>query len=167
MEKVFAMNKKILLGISGLNTDIYTLRENLESQMKLYTLREGREMTVRTFNSFLESTLYAKRFGPYFVEPIVCGLEGPDNKPFISALDSLGCSVFTKDYAVVGTAESELYGTCETLYRPDLEPEDLFETLSQCLLAATDRDCLSGYGGVVYILTPEKLICRHIKGRQD
>jgi len=32
------------------------------------------------------------------------------------------------------------------------EPEELFETISQALLASVDRDCLSGWGGHVYLV---------------
>lgn len=32
------------------------------------------------------------------------------------------------------------------------EPEELFETISQALLASVDRDCLSGWGGHVYVV---------------
>jgi 20S proteasome subunit beta 3 len=32
------------------------------------------------------------------------------------------------------------------------EPDELFETLSQALLAAVDRDALSGWGAVVHIM---------------
>ena len=32
------------------------------------------------------------------------------------------------------------------------EPEDLFETISQCLLSGVDRDALSGWGGIVYVM---------------
>ena len=48
-----------------------------------------------------------------------------------------------------------------------MEKEDLFETISQCLLAAVDRDCLSGWGGHVVIITPDEIISRKLKGRQD
>lgn len=32
------------------------------------------------------------------------------------------------------------------------EPEDLFETISQALMNAFDRDAVSGWGAVVYIM---------------
>ena len=41
---------------------------------------------------------------------------------------------------------------CETLWREDLEPDDLFECISQALLSSCDRDALSGWGGVVHIM---------------
>ena len=31
-------------------------------------------------------------------------------------------------------------------------PEELFETVSQCLLSGMDRDALSGWGAVVYVM---------------
>lgn len=31
-------------------------------------------------------------------------------------------------------------------------PDDLFETISQALLNAVDRDAVSGWGGVVHIM---------------
>lgn len=32
------------------------------------------------------------------------------------------------------------------------EAEELFETISQALLSSVDRDCLSGWGGHVYLV---------------
>ena len=82
---------------------------------------------------------------------------------------------------MAGTATDKLYGVAEGLWEPDLvsmpcvvsrgveddarltdpgtprprprqEPEDLFETISQTLLAAVDRDCISGWGAVVHVM---------------
>lgn len=63
-----------------------------------------------------------------------------------------------------GTASDQLFGTCEGLWEPDLEPEDLFETCAQALLNAVDRDALSGWGAHVYVITKDKIIKRLLKG---
>ena len=155
---------------------------------------------------------------------------------------------------VSGTCTSNLHGMCESLYRPDLSPDELFEgrwvvivmilivvmlvwlfwclwlywfgcyyvsrnfilifthsllsvlflsfsnvrpildhhyphltlphpnlshsliihstiqpplVLSQCLLNAVDRDALSGWGAVVHIITPEGVVTRKLRCRQD
>ncbi|KAF5942301.1 hypothetical protein HYC85_019943 [Camellia sinensis] len=52
-----------------------------------------------------------------------------------------------KDFVVSGSASESLYGACEAMFKPDMEPEELFETISQALLSSVDRDCLSGWGG--------------------
>jgi 20S proteasome subunit beta 3 len=48
-----------------------------------------------------------------------------------------------------------------------MDPENLFEVLSQCLLASIDRDALSGWGAVVHIITADGVITRQLKTRQD
>jgi hypothetical protein len=60
------------------------------------------------------------RFGPYFVEPVICGLSGPDNKPFIAAMDLIGAPLLAKDSVVAGTCSEALYGMTESLWKPDL-----------------------------------------------
>lgn len=167
MERVFKMNNRVLLGLSGLATDVATVHEELKMKTDLYKLREDRDIKPRTFDSLVSNYLYAKRFGPYFVEPLIAGLDGENFEPFISGQDLLGCPVSTNDFVVVGTADNSLYGTCETFFKPNLGPEELYEVMAQCLIQATDRDCLSGNGGVVFILTPDRLIVREIKGRHD
>jgi 20S proteasome subunit beta 3 len=78
---------------------------------------------------------------------------------------------------VSGTASDKLFGVAEGLWEPDLvghdsmhcsvvdmrcsahlnsmyqqEPEDLFETISQTLLNAVDRDAYSGWGAIVHVM---------------
>lgn len=79
----------------------------------------------------------------------------------------VGAPVSTKDFLVGGTSSEQLYGVCESMYRPNMSPDDLFQTISQCLLAAVDRDCLAGWGAIVHIITPEGVTTRQLKSRVD
>jgi 20S proteasome subunit beta 3 len=56
---------------------------------------------------------------------------------------------------------------CEALYKPDMDPDQLFETLSQSLMSAVDRDAMSGWGGVVHIITKDGVTTKELKARQD
>ncbi|CAO3645072.1 unnamed protein product [Mucor fragilis] len=165
-QKMFKASEKTFIGLPGLASDVLTLADRFRFKTNMYKMREEREMEPKTLAHMVSSTLYEKRFGPYFVEPVVAGL-GKDNKPFICAMDLIGCINFAKDFVVSGTAGSNLYGMCESLWEPDLEPEDLFETISQALLNAQDRDALSGWGAVVHVITPTEIITRTLKSRQD
>jgi hypothetical protein len=89
----------------------------------MYTIKEEREITPVTFAHLVSSTLYERRFGPYFIEPVVAGLEpipmpgaaeatasateGADGvaggekakrryKPFIASTDLIGCINWAK-----------------------------------------------------------------------
>jgi 20S proteasome subunit beta 3 len=94
------------------------------------------------------------------VEPVICGLER-DNKPYICGMDLIGAGLFADDFVVCGSTSSEaLFGMCESLYRPNLEPDELFEIVSQCLLSAVDRDALSGWGAIVHVMYALSVVCK-------
>ena len=57
--------------MSGLATDIQTLDERFRCKTKMYELNENRKMKPTTFANVVASTLYEKRFGPYFVEQYI------------------------------------------------------------------------------------------------
>jgi 20S proteasome subunit beta 3 len=164
--KVFQMSERLFVGLPGLATDVQTMAALLKFKLNLYRLREEREIQPEPFTALLTQMLYEKRFGPYFVEPVVVGLKD-DGSPFLSAMDLIGAPVFTQDYVVAGTCTENLNGMCESMWRPDMGPDELFETLSQGLLAAVDRDALSGWGAVVHIITPEGVTSKKLKCRMD
>ncbi|KAK9948728.1 hypothetical protein M0R45_004292 [Rubus argutus] len=186
--------------LPGLATDTRTLYQRLMFRHKLYQLREERDMKPETFASLVSSILYEKRFGPYFIQPVIAGL-GDEDKPFICTMVRLFmfciCRELAKDF-IAGTSSESLYGACEAMFKPDIyvicfhyslsgaslsfltngsnsnnllsvaqEPEDLFETVSQALLSSVDRDCPSGWGGHVYVVTPAEVKERILKGRMD
>ena len=150
----------------------------------LYKLREDRNMKPTTFAHFVSALLYEKRceprsspparsasrpaasFGPYYCEPVIAGLE-PDGTPYVTGMDLLGAMAPAEDFVVSGNNTDSLLGVCESMYKPGLEPEELFEVISQCLLAAVNRDCLSGWGGVVHVITKEGCTTRTLRGRMD
>jgi 20S proteasome subunit beta 3 len=165
-QKVFRMGERLFVGLPGLATDVITVSAQLKARAALYKLREEREMKPETFMNMTSSLLYERRFGPYFIEPLIAGLE-EDGTPFIASTDLIGCPMIPTDFVVGGTCSEQLYGMCESLYKPDLEPEDLFETISQALLNAQDRDALSGWGGVVHIIEMDKITTKTLKARMD
>nr|WCZ58660.1 proteasome subunit beta type-3 [Seculamonas ecuadoriensis] len=165
-ERIFKINDRTFIGLTGLTTDVQTFAEKLAFRVNMYKLREEREITPRVLASLVSNMLYERRFGPYFVEPVIIGLEA-DDQPFVAATDLIGAACFPGNFSVGGTCSESLYGMCESLWQPDMEADDLFESLSQALLASVDRDCLSGWGGVVHIVTPEKITTKYLKGRMD
>ena len=167
MRKTFQLNDKTMVGLTGLATDMQTLEQKFVFRSNMYRLREERDMSPVVFSNMVSNLLYEKRFGPYFCEPVICGLEGAENKPYLCGMDLLGAQVYTDDFILAGDCPEAMYGLCESLYKPDLEADDLFEVLAQCLLSGVDRDCLAGWGATVHILTPEGITTRELKGRMD
>jgi len=168
--KIEKVHDKLYVGLAGLASDQATFWEKLKFRIAMYNLREERDIKPASFGKLVSTLLYEKRFGPYFIEPVIAGLDG-ENKPYLFASDFIGAPLIpdmdSNGFVVSGTCTEQLFGMCESMWRPDLEPEELFETVSQCLLAGFDRDCMSGWGATVHIICPDKVITRTLRGRMD
>jgi len=164
-QKVFKMQDNILLGLTGLASDIQTFHATMEFKLNLYTLRENRPMKPSTFANMVSTSLYEKRFGPYFVAPIVVGLE--NGKPVLATYDSIGCMSSSDPFQVGGTAADSLLGCAESFYRDNLGADDLVEAVGQTLTSGFDRDCLSGWGGLVYLITENEISVKVLKTKQS
>jgi len=165
--KVFEMGPHLYVGLPGLATDTHTVMEKLRFRKNLYELRENRKMSPKVFASMVSNMLYEKRFGPFFVEPVIAGLDLKTYEPYVCNMDLIGCPNEPEDFVVGGTASAQLYGMCESLWEPNLKPDELFETISQALINAFDRDAMSGWGATVYIIEKDKLTVKELKTRMD
>lgn len=180
------MNDQVFIGFNGLQSDAQTFAQLLTYEVNSYKLRENRDITPEVFASLVRTKQYQHRFGPYFVEPVIAGLnkvrlvlitDSQNGEPFVDAMDTIGAGLFAPKFAVSATCSESLLGTCEALqvlvvsmmcsYKDDMEPDELFEVISQCLLSSVDRDAYSGWGAEVYIITPEQIIQRRLKARMD
>ena len=166
-QKIFEMGDRLYIGLPGLATDVQTVSQRLQFRKNMYELRENRKIKPKTFMSMVSNLLYERRFGPYFVEPVIAGLDPKTFEPYIASMDLIGCPMITDDFVVSGTCSEQMYGMCESLWEPNMEPEDLFETISQALLNSVDRDAVSGWGAVVHIIEKDKVTTKELRGRMD
>lgn len=117
--KIFSYGD-VYLGLTGLATDVSTVSDLFRYKVNMYRLREERQISPQTMANLVSSSLYEKRFGPYFVSPVIAGINHTTGIPFICGFDSIGCIDFAKNFIVAGTASDQLFGTCEGLWEPDL-----------------------------------------------
>lgn len=164
--KLHKIHDKLWLGLTGLIADQLTLAQKLRFKHDMYELRENRVMSPKVFASVVSTTLYEKRFQPYYTEPVVAGLD-KDGKPYITSMDLIGADASADDFVVAGDNVESLFGVCESFYRKDLEPDELFNVIGNCLNAGVNRDCLSGWGGIVTLITKDGPITRTLKNRMD
>ena len=78
-----------------------------------------------------------------------------------------GCITEPLDFVAGGTCEEQLMGMAETLWEPEMKPEQLFDCISQAMMNAFDRDASSGWGAVVHIIEKDKVTTRNLKTRMD
>lgn len=166
-QRVFQFGPRLFVGLAGLATDTKTVYQRLRFRVNMYELRENRRMKPKTLSSLISSFLYERRFGPYFIEPVIAGVDDKTGEPFIGTMDLIGCLTTPEDFVVSGTCSEQLYGMCETLWEPDMGPDELFEATAQAIINACDRDAISGWGATVYIIEKDSVTIKEVKTRMD
>lgn len=73
-------------------------------------------------------------------------------RPYLCTTDMLGAQSTSHSFVCSGMASRSLHGTAEALWKPNLEAEELVEVCGRAFVSALERDCLSGYGAVVYLI---------------
>jgi 20S proteasome subunit beta 3 len=205
---------RVLVAFTGLQSDVETLQHELLALVtSKYTTGvtiktssstsdgdrksfESPEMMIspRSMASLTSHVLYGRRRAPYYVEPIVVGLEECDDgpadasreaadaslsiassassrqrtyRPYLCSMDVIGATSLSSDFACGGAATSSLYGTAEAFWRPHMNRDELVDVVAKAFVAALERDCLSGYGALVYLLTADGITEYDISTRND
>ena len=149
-------------------------------------------ISPRSMASLTSHVLYNRKQSPYYVEPLVVGLtevvkrkripvERASNTdfdrgnnaprksytPFLCSIDMIGAKSVSHAFVCAGAASSSMFGTAEALWKPELTPEELVEVCSSAFLSALERDCLSGYGAILYLITPGGITEYNLASRND
>eukprot|EP00545_Synedropsis_sp_CCMP1620_P008357 CAMPEP_0119010968 /NCGR_PEP_ID=MMETSP1176-20130426/5365_1 /TAXON_ID=265551 /ORGANISM="Synedropsis recta cf, Strain CCMP1620" /LENGTH=221 /DNA_ID=CAMNT_0006963719 /DNA_START=232 /DNA_END=897 /DNA_ORIENTATION=+ len=184
---VFMPHSKLMVAFTGLEGDIQSLLQEMQVQVEsktsrgtLLTATKRRNISPRAMASLTSHVLYNRRQSPYYVQPLVVGLQKNSNgddadqkekssklRPFLCAQDVIGAQSMSDCFVCAGVATKSLYGIAEALWRPKLSPSELAQVCGKAFLSALERDCLSGYGAVVYLMTEDggieviELACRN------
>jgi 20S proteasome subunit beta 3 len=217
-----------MVAFTGMEGDIQSLHRELNAQIidKYYRglgfgnqSKHSRDVSVLAVAMLTSHILYRRKNAPYYVEPVVVGLEPdgwvddegpigasrisekavePDVKsdevvvgtagdripndsvlphrskrrkiqyrPYVCGMDMIGAKSESGAFCCAGTASKSLYGTAEALWEPDLAPDQLVAVGIKAFFSALERDCLSGYGAMIYLLTPEGITEYDVTGRSD
>ena len=87
--------------------------------------------STQVLATIVSNLAYQHRFGSFFTEPLVAGLDPITNKvycsqrrvtvessssfqPYICGMDTIGCIASPEDFVAVGTGQEYLLGVCES-----------------------------------------------------
>lgn len=78
-------------------------------------------MKPETFARLVGTTLYEHRWGPFFLMPVVIGLE--NGKPLLVNYDSIGTYSGNEDFVFQGSSAINMASLCESLYKDDMDEQ--------------------------------------------
>lgn len=70
-EKVFSINDRLYIGLTGLATDVISLSEIFRFKTNIYKLNEERTIRPQAFAHLVSSTLYEKRFVLFYMLVVI------------------------------------------------------------------------------------------------
>lgn len=154
-------------------------------------------ISPRAMASLTSHVLYQRRQAAYYVEPLVVGLSelpeenSSDNRqsdimvennenddrsrtnckmryqPYLCSLDVIGAKSLSDAFVCAGAASNSIFGTAEALWKPGLKREELVNVCAKAFLSALERDCLSGYGAVLYLISRDGIEQYDLANRND
>ena len=119
-EKVYRIDDRVYIALAGLASDATTIVDTIRFRSDLYALKEARPVRPAVLTQMLSNYLYEKRFGPFFSEPIVAGLEPGTNEPQLYSMDLIGCITRPQDFVCSGVEADTLMGMCESVWEPNM-----------------------------------------------
>lgn len=171
---ILLMSNNVLVASIGLQTDVQSLQQELAVLLDrtksrgLLGIAKSHELSPKTVASIASYILYRRKQTPYYVEPLVAGLDVKTGKPYLCSMDMIGARSEPMSFVCSGAASKSLQGTAEAWWRKDMMEEELVKVCGEAFLSAIERDCLSGYGCVVYLVSAEKGIVEYeLESRTD
>ncbi|KAJ1801481.1 Proteasome subunit beta type-6 [Coemansia sp. RSA 2399] len=109
--KAFKLSNGAVLATTMCFADSTQLVEDIEQRAQLYFHKHDKQMSTPAMAQLLSQVLYSRRFFPYYVFPILAGMD-PKGKGAVYTYDALGNMERTSHYA---------YGSATSLLTPFLD----------------------------------------------
>ncbi|XP_065655860.1 proteasome subunit beta type-1-B [Hydra vulgaris] len=160
--KTYQLTDTTILGSCGFHGDVLTLTKNIKTRLVMYEHEHFKTMSCSSIAQMLSTTLYYKRFFPYYTYNIIAGLDS-DGKGAIYSFDPVG-SYERETYRAGGSCSAMLQsfldnqiGQKNLAKKSDipLSLERCVELIKDVFISAAERDIETGDGVLISIITKE------------
>ena len=154
VRKVFMVDERIGAAVAGLFSDSQHIIRLIKAYVNLYSLeREGTAIDVRPAAKLMATVLFNNRIFPYYVEPIVGGIDSEGNHIFV--LDPIG-SLLAEAFVATGTGAPMAIGVLEDGHSDDIKLTNGRELAIEAIRMASRREATSGDGIDVLAISAKK-----------
>jgi proteasome beta subunit len=146
--KIVEVMPHIAMTQAGMVGDVQALLRYLIAECKLYELRNGKRIPVKSAATLLSNILYGGRwsFFPYMVQLILAGFD--EEGPSLFILHPDGSKLEDKRFFSTGSGSPMAFGVLETLYKEGLSLDECKKVAVKAVKAAVERDIASGGRGI-------------------
>jgi len=156
--KVTQLTDKCVISSCGMKSDAITLHKQLKARIVMYEHQHRRQPSVTAIAQMLSSTLYYKRFFPFYTFNVLCGVDS-EGKGAVYHYDAIGsferCPYTTSGSGsslVMSVLDAQLAKENQTIATPALSKTEVVELAKDCLSSVGERDIYTGDYGEIFII---------------
>ncbi|XP_022920259.1 proteasome subunit beta type-1 [Onthophagus taurus] len=160
--KIFKLTNQTVLGCAGCWCDTLTLTRILKARMQMYEQEHNKTMSTTAAAQMLSTMLYYKRFFPYYISNILCGLDS-DGKGCVYSYDPIGhCERTT--YRAGGSSGALLqplldnqigFKNMENVTNKEITLERALSVIKDVFISAAERDIYTGDSIIINVITKD------------
>ena len=173
VSKAVSLTSTCVIGSGGCYTDIQTLHKNLQIRSAMYKHDHACEMGSAQVAQLLSTTLYGRRFFPYYAFNIVAGIDAA-GKGVVYTYDAIG-SFEPKTYAAQGSGQKLIIPVLDNLVghknRLDAQAkrslEDTVELVKDSFITAGERQINTGDAIELFLITKDGIETRVFELKKD
>jgi 20S proteasome subunit beta 6 len=173
VSKAVKVTSTCVIGSGGCYTDIQTLHKNLQIRSAMYKHDHACEMGSAQVAQLLSTTLYHKRFFPYYAFNIVAGIDA-NGSGVVYTYDAIG-SFEPKNYAAQGSGQKLIIPVLDNLVghknRLDVPMkrtlEDTVELVKDSFITAGERQINTGDAIELFLITKTGIETRVFELKKD
>eukprot|EP00010_Vexillifera_abyssalis_P000774 CAMPEP_0201552442 /NCGR_PEP_ID=MMETSP0173_2-20130828/16408_1 /ASSEMBLY_ACC=CAM_ASM_000268 /TAXON_ID=218659 /ORGANISM="Vexillifera sp., Strain DIVA3 564/2" /LENGTH=159 /DNA_ID=CAMNT_0047962931 /DNA_START=177 /DNA_END=656 /DNA_ORIENTATION=+ len=146
--------------------DIQTLHKLLKARLTQYEHAHRKKPSTSAIARMLSTTLYSRRFFPYYTFNVLGGVDEQGNG-IVYSYDAIG-SMELSPYSSSGSARELVQplldnqigwkGQKETLKKPLRTKEDVVDLIKDAMTSATERDIYTGDYVDIYVISADQAV---------
>ncbi|CAE7571966.1 psmB1 [Symbiodinium sp. CCMP2592] len=156
--KVTQLTDKCVIASCGMKADAITLHKHLKARMVMYEHQHRKQPSVTAIAQMLATTLYYKRFFPYYTFNVLCGIDD-EGKGAVYHYDAIG-SFERVPYTTSGSGSSLVMSVLDaqiakgnqTIDTPALDKRGIVELCKDVLSSVGERDIHTGDYGEIFLI---------------
>ncbi|GAB4306804.1 MAG: archaeal proteasome endopeptidase complex subunit beta [Promethearchaeota archaeon] len=152
-QKLNKVTDYMWMTIAGGVADAQYLVDLVRAQCRLFKLKRGYDMPVKSAARLLSNVLFQNKFTPYEVGLLLGGVT-PGGGPGLYDLGAYG-SILPEKYASTGSGSVFALGVLETEWEEGMSLQACKEVCVRAVTSAVVRDMASGNGIDVVVITAE------------
>eukprot|EP00823_Brevimastigomonas_motovehiculus_P003199 TRINITY_DN1937_c0_g1_i1.p1 TRINITY_DN1937_c0_g1~~TRINITY_DN1937_c0_g1_i1.p1 ORF type:complete len:185 (+),score=47.05 TRINITY_DN1937_c0_g1_i1:347-901(+) len=173
VSKCASLTSHCVMATSGMEAEAITLRKVLDYKIVMYEHNNHKEMPVPSVAQMLSTTLYYKRFFPYYTFNLICGVD-EKGESYVYGYDAIGSFERLKHGAcgsgsalVTSILDNQVDFKQQPQNKKDLSQEEAIDLIKDALVCADERDIYTGDSADLFIITKDGIKKDKFELRKD